>query len=186
MSARPRSATTVRVSMPWASRNPAAVSSSSASRRATRTTLHPRVAHSSANAAPRPSDAPAISAHGPYCSENSMAADATARPCRGPPITTVRFILTMKRGGAPRASAAVAAVLPVTLAASMQWAVAASKPRVVASFYPLAYAAQRVGDGRVTVSNLTPAGAEPHDLELTPDQIDAVLDADLMLELGHN
>jgi zinc transport system substrate-binding protein len=36
------------------------------------------------------------------------------------------------------------------------------------------------------VSNLTPAGAEPHDLELTPDQIDAVLDADLMLELGHN
>jgi len=88
----------------------------------------------------------------------------------------------MKRGGL----AVVAAVLAVTLAASTPRALAASKPRVVASFYPLAYAAQRVGDGRVTVSNLTPAGAEPHDLELTPDQIDAVLDADLMLELGHN
>jgi zinc transport system substrate-binding protein len=88
----------------------------------------------------------------------------------------------MKRGG----RAAVAAVLAVTIAASMPSAMAASKRRVVASFYPLAYAAQRVGDGRVDVSNLTPAGAEPHDLELTPDQIDHVLDADVMLELGHN
>src|SRR5262249_35932324 len=51
---------------------------------------------------------------------------------------------------------------------------------------PLAYAAQRVGDDRVSVANLTPAGAEPHDLELNPDQIDDVLDADLVLELGHN
>src|SRR5204863_7644926 len=74
----------------------------------------------------------------------------------------------------------------VGMAASVPSAAAASKPRVAASFYPLAYAAQRVGDGRVVVSNLTPAGAEPHDLELTPDQIDDVLDADLVLELGHN
>src|SRR5262249_36561567 len=55
-----------------------------------------------------------------------------------------------------------------------------------ASFYPLAYAAQRVGGNRVTVTNLTPAGAEPHDLELTPPQIDEVLDAGLVLELGHD
>jgi zinc transport system substrate-binding protein len=55
---------------------------------------------------------------------------------------------------------------------------------VVASFYPLAWAAQQVGDDRVTVTNLTPAGAEPHDLELTPDQVDRVLDADMVLELG--
>jgi len=91
----------------------------------------------------------------------------------------------MKRGG-PAVVAAVLTVAAVAGAASMPSAAAASKLRVVASFYPLAYAAQRVGDGRVVVSNLTPAGAEPHDLELTPDQIDAVLDADLMLELGHN
>lgn len=62
----------------------------------------------------------------------------------------------------------------------------AAKRQIVASFYPLAYAAQRVGGDRVRVANLTPAGAEPHDLELTPKQIDEVLDADLVLTLGHN
>ena len=35
------------------------------------------------------------------------------------------------------------------------------------------------------VTNLTPAGAEPHDLELTPDQIDEILDADVVFDLGH-
>ena len=63
-------------------------------------------------------------------------------------------------------------------------AAAASKRSVVAAFYPVAYAAQRVGGDRVDVTNLTPAGAEPHDLELNPDQIDKVLDADLVVDLG--
>ena len=58
-------------------------------------------------------------------------------------------------------------------------AAAASKRSVVAAFYPVAYAAQRIRGDRVDVTNLTPAGAEPHDLELNPDQIDKVLDADL-------
>jgi zinc transport system substrate-binding protein len=74
----------------------------------------------------------------------------------------------------------------IALAGSPARAATPSKRHVVASFYPLAYAAQGVGDGRVTVANLTPSGAEPHDLELTPPQIDNVLDADLVLELGHN
>ncbi len=63
-------------------------------------------------------------------------------------------------------------------------AAAASKQSVVAAFYPVAYAAQRVGGDRVDVTNLTPAGAEPHDLELSPDQIDEILDADLVVDLG--
>ena len=58
------------------------------------------------------------------------------------------------------------------------------KETVVASFYPLAYAAQEVGDGRVDVSNLTPAGAEPHDLEVSPQDVAAILEADLVLLLG--
>ena len=49
----------------------------------------------------------------------------------------------------------------------------------------MAYAVQRVGGDRVQVTNLTPAGAEPHDLELTPDQIDEILDADVVFDLGH-
>src|SRR5215468_5000728 len=86
-----------------------------------------------------------------------------------------------------RARATSVAVLVVAaLLASVGNAHAASRQSVVASFYPIAWAAQQVGGDRVSVTNLTPAGAEPHDLELTPDQIDEVLDADLVLELGRN
>ena len=31
-----------------------------------------------------------------------------------------------------------------------------------------------------------PAGAEPHDLELTPDQVDGLLDADVAIVMGHD
>jgi zinc transport system substrate-binding protein len=57
---------------------------------------------------------------------------------------------------------------------------------VVASFHPLAEAAARVGGDRVAVTNLTPAGSEPHDLELTPDQVDDVEDASLAVVLGRD
>src|SRR5438067_431350 len=56
--------------------------------------------------------------------------------------------------------------------------------RVVASFYPLAEAARRVGGSLVSVANLTPAGAEPHDLELKSSQVAAVHDADVVLLMG--
>ena len=55
---------------------------------------------------------------------------------------------------------------------------------VVASFYPLAEAAQRVGGDLVTVQNLTPPGVEPHDLELAPDDLEAIATADVVLYLG--
>jgi zinc transport system substrate-binding protein len=54
---------------------------------------------------------------------------------------------------------------------------------VVASFYPLAEAARKVGGSAVTVTNLTPPGVEPHDLELSPDQIEAISTADVVLYL---
>jgi zinc transport system substrate-binding protein len=55
---------------------------------------------------------------------------------------------------------------------------------VVAAFYPVAYAAQAIAGGTVTVQNLTPAGAEPHDLELTPSDVVAIDRAALVLYLG--
>jgi zinc transport system substrate-binding protein len=61
---------------------------------------------------------------------------------------------------------------------------AASRPRVAASFFPLAEAAQAVGGDLVEVSNLTPAGTEPHDLELTSRQVDQLQDAALVLFAG--
>lgn len=55
---------------------------------------------------------------------------------------------------------------------------------VVASFYPLFEAAERVGGDRVEVRNLVPSGIEPHDLELTSRDADALLDADVVLFVG--
>jgi zinc transport system substrate-binding protein len=55
---------------------------------------------------------------------------------------------------------------------------------VVASFYPLAEAAQQVGGAAASVTNLTAPGVEPHDLELTPQQIAAISTADVVLYLG--
>ncbi len=55
---------------------------------------------------------------------------------------------------------------------------------VIAAFYPLAEAAKQIGGDRVEVKNLTPPGAEPHDIELTTDQLDDIIDADVVLYLG--
>lgn len=60
-------------------------------------------------------------------------------------------------------------------------AAAESRKRVVAAFYPLAFAAERVAGDGVEVVNLTPAGVEPHDLELTPADVATLRDADLVL-----
>ncbi|WP_112133551.1 metal ABC transporter solute-binding protein, Zn/Mn family [Glycomyces dulcitolivorans] len=54
---------------------------------------------------------------------------------------------------------------------------------VVAAFYPLAYATEQVGGDDVAVTNLTPAGQEPHDLELAPSDIAAIEEADYVVYL---
>ncbi len=56
---------------------------------------------------------------------------------------------------------------------------------VVAAFYPLAYAAQEIGGPAYDVVNLTPPGAEPHDLELTPRAVGRIESADVVLYLSH-
>ena len=61
---------------------------------------------------------------------------------------------------------------------------AADEKTVVAAFYPLAFAAQQIVGAGTVVRNLTPAGAEPHDLELTAGDVRAVDRAKLVLYLG--
>lgn len=56
--------------------------------------------------------------------------------------------------------------------------------QVAAGFFPIAEAAEIVGGDRVEVENLTPAGSDPHDVELASDEVDLILDADLLLYLG--
>lgn len=55
---------------------------------------------------------------------------------------------------------------------------------ILASFYPLQWIAERVGGQAVEVSSLTPPGAEPHDLELTPRDVAAVSEVDLVVYLS--
>ncbi|MGY4642915.1 metal ABC transporter substrate-binding protein [Cellulomonas sp. URHB0016] len=55
---------------------------------------------------------------------------------------------------------------------------------VLASFYPLQFVAEQVGGDRVTVDSLTPPGAEPHDVELSPAQVSRVDRADLVVYLS--
>ena len=56
---------------------------------------------------------------------------------------------------------------------------------VVAAFYPLAYAAETIGGPSIDVHNLTPQGAEPHDLELTPREVARIQQAGVVLYLSH-
>ena len=54
---------------------------------------------------------------------------------------------------------------------------------VVTGAYPLEYAIARVGGDHVKVLNLTQAGADPHDLELSPRQVGEITDAVLVVYL---
>jgi zinc transport system substrate-binding protein len=58
------------------------------------------------------------------------------------------------------------------------------KTDVVAAFYPLAWAAEQVGGDEVAVRNLTPPGTEPHDIELSPRDVERIRSADVVLYLG--
>ena len=55
---------------------------------------------------------------------------------------------------------------------------------VMASFYPLKYLAEKVGGEHVSVTSLTPDGAEPHDLELSPKMVDSLSSADAVIYLA--
>jgi zinc transport system substrate-binding protein len=61
---------------------------------------------------------------------------------------------------------------------------ASERTDVVAAFYPLAWATERVGGDQVDVRNLTPPGAEPHDVELTPRDVERIRSADVVVYLG--
>lgn len=56
-----------------------------------------------------------------------------------------------------------------------------SRVSVVAAFYPLQFVAERVAGDTATVDTLTVPGAEPHDLELTPQQIASLSTADVVI-----
>jgi zinc transport system substrate-binding protein len=58
------------------------------------------------------------------------------------------------------------------------------KVKVSASFYPLAFFAKEVGGDLVEVSNLTPAGAEPHEYEPSIKDIEKIYKSQLFIYNG--
>ena len=58
------------------------------------------------------------------------------------------------------------------------------KVQVVASFYPMADFAQKIGGDHVEVENLCPAGTEPHEWEPSPTDITAIENADVFVYNG--
>ncbi|MEV0650842.1 metal ABC transporter substrate-binding protein [Phytomonospora sp. NPDC050363] len=54
----------------------------------------------------------------------------------------------------------------------------------VAAFYPLQFVTKKVGGEHVNVANLTAPGVEPHDLELSPQQVADLAESDLVVYLG--
>jgi zinc transport system substrate-binding protein len=87
----------------------------------------------------------------------------------------------MRRWFMPLLAAAVVAATPLGIAPA---GASRSKVTVAAAFYPVAFAAQKVGGTRVDVANLTPVGAEPHDIELNSEQLDRLLEAKVAFVLG--
>ncbi|MDF2682607.1 MAG: zinc transporter substrate-binding protein [Brevibacillus sp.] len=61
---------------------------------------------------------------------------------------------------------------------------AVAKPKVYTTIYPLEYAAKRIGGDYVEVTNLIPAGVEPHDYEPTAKDMVALSGADVFAYNG--
>lgn len=86
-----------------------------------------------------------------------------------------------------RALGAIITAMTLTVLTSCSAGVAApaaatAEPvKVVAAFYPFQFVAERVGGDQVSVTNLTLPGVEPHDLELTAQQVASLGSADLLV-----
>jgi zinc transport system substrate-binding protein len=98
------------------------------------------------------------------------------------------MIVTMnRRRPAPSAFMAAAALVLTTAACSTSTAGTTGagggdgRRHVVTSFYPIQFATQQIAGPTADVTVLTKPGAEPHDLELTPQDLSTVGAADLVV-----
>ena len=58
------------------------------------------------------------------------------------------------------------------------------KIKVVASFYPFYEIAKEIGGNNTIVTSVIPIGVEPHDWEITPQQIPDIIGADMIIYNG--
>lgn len=74
-------------------------------------------------------------------------------------------------------------LLLVSTGCSLQ-PIANDQLNVVATFYPLAYFAERIGGDNVTVTTIIPNGIAPHDFAPTPQAIVKITNADVLIYNG--
>ena len=98
-----------------------------------------------------------------------------------PPCAGTRLVLILTR---PLAIALAALLALGACAGSEEDPSDDARPLVVASFAPLAEAAREIAGNLARVEDLTPPGAEPHDVELTTAQLDRLHDANVVIYLG--
>jgi zinc transport system substrate-binding protein len=58
------------------------------------------------------------------------------------------------------------------------------KISVVTSFYPIEFLVDQIAKSQVHLSNLVPAAAEPHDYELTPQDVNTIATSDVLIVNG--
>lgn len=82
----------------------------------------------------------------------------------------------------PRGIRQLVAASTVAVAAfSLSACTAGAEGEVVVGFYPLEYLTSTIGGDKIEVQNLAQPGAEPHDMELTAQQVGAVGTASLVV-----
>lgn len=99
-------------------------------------------------------------------------------------IITAIVVLAGCSGGSESADTLTNSSLDVVpVGADQQEIKNSEKITIAASFYPLAYMAQRIGGEAVEVSNIVGA-ADPHDYSLSPGDVAKLTDADIVLLQG--
>lgn len=88
------------------------------------------------------------------------------------------------RTRAALAGGAVCAALALAGCSTSTGASDDGRLHVLASFYPLQFITEQIGGDLVDVTSLTPQGAEPHDLELSPAKARQIGEADLVVFLS--
>jgi zinc transport system substrate-binding protein len=95
------------------------------------------------------------------------------------------MVLMFSRGRVVRPLVVLLSAMPLAaVGGGDAWAAdGVSKLQVEAAFYPLQWMAQGVGGKLIEVNSVTPPGAEPHDLELSPRDVARISDADAVVYL---
>jgi zinc transport system substrate-binding protein len=90
----------------------------------------------------------------------------------------------MRTSPIPSRVAAAVAIASLASGCATEDGAGDHRTQVVASFAPVAEAATMIGGEHVVVTDLTPPGVEPHDLELSPEDLETIGSSDLVLYLG--